>query len=86
MARRTSTATTAVPMAATTAPTPAPIALDVEQFPVHCTSTNANPMRPPAKPPTRIATNASARAVLDGNAESAAPEEDGLCVGPGVFT
>jgi len=70
MARSASTATTAVPVAASTAPTRAPIAEGVVQLPLHCRFVKPKPINPPLSPPTRMAMKAMTRAIGDGSAES----------------
>ena len=47
-----------------------PIEVGVAQSPVHCTSTSAQPISPPAAPATRMAAKARARAKRDGRADS----------------
>lgn len=60
----------AVPPAETVDPTMIPKESGSPQLPVHCTSTKANPIKPPARPPIKIATKANMRAVVEGSAES----------------
>jgi len=69
MARRTRTATTATPPAATIAPTSEPMPLGTAHVPAHWTLTNARPMSRPHTPATMMATNATALAPTDGNAD-----------------
>ena len=56
-----------------TAPMAAPMAAAVVQSPVHWRSTKPKPISPPARPPTRMAANARARA----SAATAAPRAGG---------
>jgi dolichol-phosphate mannosyltransferase len=70
IARKTRTATTVVPIAATSAPMTKPIADPVEQSPLHWTSTRAQPIVAPATPAIRIEAKARARASREGRADS----------------
>lgn len=69
IARSTSTASTAVPSAVTTAPTRPPNPSTSWQLPVHCSLTSDQPMRPPQAPPNNTAAKASTRAPTDGRAD-----------------
>ena len=68
-ARNTSTATTLIPTAATTAPMNSPNPRGRPQLPVHCSFTRVYPMSPPAQPPMMMAAKAATRAAGDGRAD-----------------
>ena len=75
-ARKTKTATIAIPPAAMTAPARIPRPIDDPQSPSHCNDTSDAPIRAPANPLRQIATKAVTRAATDGRADS----------GPSSFT
>jgi hypothetical protein len=73
MARSTSTATTATPLAPSTAPVRAPIPVGVEQFPEHWIRTREAPMSSPQIPAITMVAKAIARALTGGRAVGPVP-------------